>query len=81
MRPASRREAAFDESPRHTGRLSRLPADACADYRAVLAAAPDDPSAWNNLGNALGGEQQAGQLGSHMGGAARIHCTAACQPG
>lgn len=28
-------------------------ADAAADYRAVLAAAPEDPSAWNNLGNAL----------------------------
>jgi tetratricopeptide (TPR) repeat protein len=25
--------------------------EAAADYKAVLAVAPDDPSAWNNLGN------------------------------
>jgi len=25
--------------------------EAAADYQAVLAVAPDDPSAWNNLGN------------------------------
>lgn len=25
--------------------------EAIADYKAVLAAAPTDPSAWNNLGN------------------------------
>jgi hypothetical protein len=31
--------------------------EAAADYRAVLAVAPDDPSAWNNLGNASAGEQ------------------------
>lgn len=30
--------------------------EAVADYRAVLAAAPNDPAAWNNLGNATGGE-------------------------
>lgn len=29
--------------------------DAISDYRAVLAAAPEDPSAWNNLGNAYAG--------------------------
>lgn len=29
--------------------------EAVADYRAVLAAAPEDPSAWNNLGNAYAG--------------------------
>ncbi len=29
--------------------------EAIADYRAVLAAAPNDPAGWNNLGNASGG--------------------------
>lgn len=29
--------------------------EAVKDYRAVLAAAPNDPSAWNNLGNASAG--------------------------
>lgn len=30
--------------------------EAVADYRAVLAVAPGDPAAWNNLGNALAGK-------------------------
>ena len=29
--------------------------EAQADYRAVLAVSPDDPAAWNNLGNATAG--------------------------
>jgi hypothetical protein len=29
--------------------------EAIADYRAVLAVAPDDPAGWNNLGNASNG--------------------------
>ena len=29
--------------------------EAVEDYRTVLRAAPDDPSAWNNLGNASAG--------------------------
>ena len=29
--------------------------EAIQDYRAVLAAAPNDPAAWNNLGNATAG--------------------------
>lgn len=29
--------------------------EAIADYRAVLKAQPDDPAAWNNLGNATAG--------------------------
>lgn len=36
--------------------------EACADYRAVLAAAPEDPSAWNNLGNASAGKPWMQQL-------------------
>jgi hypothetical protein len=31
--------------------------EAITDYRAVLAAQPNDPSAWNNLGNATAGER------------------------
>jgi Flp pilus assembly protein TadD len=31
--------------------------EAAADYKAVLAVAPDDPSAWNNLGNTNMGAQ------------------------
>jgi len=29
--------------------------EAIADYKAVLAVAPNDPAAWNNLGNATAG--------------------------
>lgn len=29
--------------------------EAIADYRAVITAAPGDPAAWNNLGNATAG--------------------------
>ena len=38
--------------------------EAVSDYRAVLAAAPEDPSAWNNLGNAYAG----GWLKRRVGG-------------
>ena len=34
--------------------------EAVADYRAVLAAEPNDPAAWNNLGNATTGAQEEG---------------------
>jgi hypothetical protein len=34
--------------------------EAAADYKAVLAVAPEDPSAWNNLGNTNMGEVDAG---------------------
>lgn len=33
--------------------------DAIRDYKTVLAAAPDDPAAWNNLGNATAGDAAA----------------------
>lgn len=34
--------------------------EAVSDYRAVIAAAPSDPAAWNNLGNATAGEVLSG---------------------
>lgn len=37
--------------------------EAVSDYRAVLAAAPEDPSAWNNLGNAYAGGWPKGRVG------------------
>lgn len=40
--------------------------DAASNYRAVIAAAPGDPSAWNNLGNATAGEQGLLFVASHI---------------
>ena len=34
--------------------------EAVRDYRAVLEVAPEDPAAWNNLGNATAGQCVAG---------------------
>lgn len=46
--------------------------EAVADYRTVLAAEPEDPSAWNNLGNASAGLQRWGDAAEFYGKAATL---------
>ena len=46
--------------------------EAVADYRAVLAAAPEDPAAWNNLGNAEAGAGDWAAAAEHYGRAAQL---------
>ena len=55
--------------------------EAVKDYRTVLAAAPNDPSAWNNLGNASAGLGKcvlALCLGRHWPALCRVHNTGLC---
>jgi len=40
--------------------------EAAADYKAVLAASPNDPSAWNNLGNTNMVRQHRGHAGQQL---------------
>lgn len=51
--------------------LGRFP-EAVADYRAVLAVAPDDPAAWNNLGNATAGLGDYKAAAEYYGKAAQL---------
>lgn len=46
--------------------------EAIADYKAVLAVAPDDPAAWNNLGNAEAGSGDWASAAEHYGKAAQL---------
>jgi tetratricopeptide (TPR) repeat protein len=51
--------------------LGRFP-EAIADYRAVLAVAPEDPAAWNNLGNASAGSGDWAAAAEYYGRAAQL---------
>ncbi|GAB4818025.1 hypothetical protein N2152v2_005071 [Parachlorella kessleri] len=46
--------------------------EAIQDYRAVLAAAPNDPAAWNNLGNATAGAGRWGEAVGYYDKAAKL---------
>lgn len=46
--------------------------EAKRDYQAVLAVAPDDPAAWNNLGNACTGTGDWGEAAEYYGRAAQL---------
>lgn len=51
--------------------LGRFP-EAIRDYKAVLAVAPDDPAAWNNLGNANAGSGDWAAAAEYYGRAAQL---------
>lgn len=53
--------------------------EAITDYRAVLAVAPNDPAAWNNLGNASAGKGDwCGQPHGAAGGRAGLYLPPPC---